>query len=1742
MNPDLHPTIKKNLSFVSKEKEIIPGQHRLFKVKELGSTHIILEDLLTKETFPYKKLYLAIGEAVVMFVRSYTEGKIFMHYSVLNDYLEGESYDFDVINEDGDCLVIENLEHIHFKVPKTLGGDGQNKKIISLKVLNLDLKLNRLIFENPSPRSRSINTYLETLNINKLYVCKIIDASLDNYGRVWVKVSLNGFEFSIRGLGFQKSYTTGAEIFCRINKSGDGKLFLEQDRYAVIKELYAIKKSYPFQLTKKRYIDYNSVQIFTVRDSYGITHSLKIPDYLEDDIKHIEEGSDIELFVNEVNKDGSLHLFLNTSVQHGEFYTVEKLFSEVNSEEDIVEFFWTLEDELKKSKYHQKQDYANLFSLYNSRQNLWILAYLNFLENYIGKLSYNGELEKAEKYLRLYVSIENWLIYSSEFLYSFNPEKRLAILKKSTDQLAKAQTKLSALEIINRDEGESFYSKELGKLKKRISIDKLVFNVFIEIVLNLPSTSVAIDELLEIITILVERKFLQVDEIYSFYKLLEKRLTSALYDLEKSFDKQIVTSESKSLSQDLIDKEWWVVIKITAVQILLAREIENFDRKNAIIKSARMCRYVSMLSGQKDLAVMWLNLAVKFITNENVLNFSLAQVNQLEQELASIFKENSIYTPKCIHAGSKLFEDNGAIFSQDQGWSILSSAFRDFYQYNNELDLFPLACFFDNSVKVSSVIDEKINLSEDNDFEQYARSWNDYYRSGNTNNTVTHKAINDDSKFVPVRVKAFGKNNDDLIFCAPLEMGLKDGILHIKEFIGYFETGKGLNGIFKVGDIFNASVSSDEQGFQYSIKKQLYPVIRKEVELKQKGICKILKIRGYSVYCITDRGTLIKSKLTDESCEIQKGNFYWYEIISVEEKDNGRFNINAIFKSEANKEFDEKKAFRGFLKKNIFINDLENKQNLPEAVLFFKESIEEILVIIESLLYQYSSSLEKQLPLLYLGKLLGSVSRSHKSYFFDEVIKYYQTLHYTLLTNSSQSAGINHNINEQTLKSFPLLSNLQIVYDLLSHLNNANSFQDLLELRSSNSDEHVLKIIDLVLATHVYKREKIITTALGEEVKSHFAKHLSVHNLFKYSLFSQNELESELDEVDYYDNVGVLNELAINLGKEGKQREFKTSLFYFAGSSGVDEEKQKDVVMKTIAGFLNCSGGSLFLGVNDRGEVAGLENDYNICNYGFGSDAYERYVRKLIIDSFNKDVSGEIEMIFQESAGLEYLEVIVPAYARPVFYKNRYYHRQGNETRLIEGDDLAAMLFRRFENKESGASSYRITEQNRDSSALSLVNEVQGEAYGKSHDSISPKEKPIAYFYLFLNGSYMLSKIMLDDKTKVKAEIPILKSCQKGYLFFCYDNACVNKVKVSYLLGKSFRRVYKNGVFPGANLMALEIYKSEMLLTVKAMGEGDEFFKIINTSSISTHELPHLKGNAIIQADFSKILNYSFLDVSHSDRLSRIMYDSRQPIGKKVSNPYYAPELQYLKEIDKSSGGTGFNISAEKTDDYVSNKRKLEKEMVETEINEPENILITDYEKQMVESTRIIQPETEQDNLVEEEKKIRYLNYFEEGGYSLSLKPVLNAKNVIFLDEVYEAGFLYQFFEDATITKTPIEHLFQEQLDVVLSPKRNLQPKLLAYELTNEEMDVGVSFLLQNSSRAVKIFPTSRISNYPNPLKKGLKVAFYKTGLMFKLIPIHFSKHLDKLNFKNSAGFAELSCPEYADQINELKKIWPEIF
>ncbi len=107
----------------------------------------------------------------------------------------------------------------------------------------------------------------------------------------------------------------------------------------------------------------------------------------------------------------------------------------------------------------------------------------------------------------------------------------------------------------------------------------------------------------------------------------------------------------------------------------------------------------------------------------------------------------------------------------------------------------------------------------------------------------------------------------------------------------------------------------------------------------------------------------------------------------------------------------------------------------------------------------------------------------------------------------------------------------------------------------------------------------------------------------------------------------------------------------------------RDDYLKWICGFANASGGKLYIGIDDKGKVTGIDNH-----------------NKLLEDLPNKfrDILGVYaEVNLQSEDDKHYLEIIVPRYDVPISLRSKYYVRTGSTLQELKGPALNEFILRR---------------------------------------------------------------------------------------------------------------------------------------------------------------------------------------------------------------------------------------------------------------------------------------------------------------------------------------------------------------------------------------------------------------------------------------------------------------------------------
>lgn len=110
------------------------------------------------------------------------------------------------------------------------------------------------------------------------------------------------------------------------------------------------------------------------------------------------------------------------------------------------------------------------------------------------------------------------------------------------------------------------------------------------------------------------------------------------------------------------------------------------------------------------------------------------------------------------------------------------------------------------------------------------------------------------------------------------------------------------------------------------------------------------------------------------------------------------------------------------------------------------------------------------------------------------------------------------------------------------------------------------------------------------------------------------------------------------------------------------KESWRDEYLKTVCAFANTDGGTFYIGINDKGEVVGIDN-----------------VKKLIEDLPNKVMNAfvvTVDIQAQEENGKQYIQMTVSKSNIALSYHGKFYTRSGSTTQELKGGALQRLLLK----------------------------------------------------------------------------------------------------------------------------------------------------------------------------------------------------------------------------------------------------------------------------------------------------------------------------------------------------------------------------------------------------------------------------------------------------------------------------------
>lgn len=150
---------------------------------------------------------------------------------------------------------------------------------------------------------------------------------------------------------------------------------------------------------------------------------------------------------------------------------------------------------------------------------------------------------------------------------------------------------------------------------------------------------------------------------------------------------------------------------------------------------------------------------------------------------------------------------------------------------------------------------------------------------------------------------------------------------------------------------------------------------------------------------------------------------------------------------------------------------------------------------------------------------------------------------------------------------------------------------------------------------------------------------------------------------------------------EGPFLEFKSSFRWDIQQARVNRSLE-NVVLKTLAGFMNSSnGGTLLIGVADDGQILGLQQDYQSLKRK-DNDGFEQAIMTAISEKLGADLCTKVQVLFHVVDGKEICRLIVVPSSRAVFLSQgnsqQFYLRTGGATRGLNIKEASEFITDRW--------------------------------------------------------------------------------------------------------------------------------------------------------------------------------------------------------------------------------------------------------------------------------------------------------------------------------------------------------------------------------------------------------------------------------------------------------------------------------
>lgn len=511
---------------------------------------------------------------------------------------------------------------------------------------------------------------------------------------------------------------------------------------------------------------------------------------------------------------------------------------------------------------------------------------------------------------------------------------------------------------------------------------------------------------------------------------------------------------------------------------------------------------------------------------------------------------------------------------------------------------------------------------------------------------------------------------------------------------------------------------------------------------------------------------------------------------------------------------------------------------------------------------------------------------------------------------------------------------LDVLKDRYKGLPKLCEFKVLNSKSDAKTKQHFYILKDAYGLCHRFYSQKG-TLVLGEEVKMTVAKIVerANHHAYLDIVMPQNMQDhSSVSSVAMPINTSEDPRSESKFGMENDVKEFKASIVYTPSDTTPQIDEQMKTILKTIAGFMNKNGGTLYLGVNDAGKICGIEGDYEHLNSSsvdsftyrtIGTpkqleDQYELKIRNAINRHLTSIALGNnVVFDFHTENNRTYCIVKISKAKYPVFYNGiKLFQRMGNQTNLLSDFEICLFVQERMSNfkieeikgvdvKDTTDGEYTAPERTNDAKSCEDIEEEKAAEKAVKIEINRPVLTPWRYVRLYAGGEWSYGKKPTMDTVGLVREITLPKEKngkKDNRLMIVYKNGCAASVLIGNIKPAKEDHKYSNGWKGEEEILDAFVVGDHDLIAYRSeTADGEQWNKMHYSGDVSDQEKMGGKGNTVVNARLKgKITDVTIVPSDCVSRLGAYILKSNQTstsLGFKRSDPSFRDSLRLLDAV-----------------------------------------------------------------------------------------------------------------------------------------------------------------------------------------------------------------------------------------------------